>query len=182
MHSSVSPSAKPNAQPRTSSIAAAHPTAMRRTIGLQWDALSCLAKSILDYGRRCAPRLFVSYNQSTPTFRGYQFQATLSTTCNILTQTEPLWKRNLSTSERNDGSSETTSHHWDVMFKCLKEYKAMNGNTLVPSTYPENPQLGNWVDNMRQAYRMRFELERSGEGSKPKKRVMTISDDKIDGE
>ena len=49
--------------------------------------------------------------------------------------------------------------HWDSMFNALKLNKAVHGNTLVPATYPDNQQLGNWVDNQRQAYRMRLESE-----------------------
>ena len=44
--------------------------------------------------------------------------------------------------------------HWDRMFAALKSYKSIHGDTLVPATYPENPQLGNWVDNQRQVYRV----------------------------
>jgi hypothetical protein len=50
--------------------------------------------------------------------------------------------------------------HWDRMFNALKSYKAVHGDTLVPVTYPDNLQLGNWVDNQRQAYRMRLEADK----------------------
>lgn len=49
--------------------------------------------------------------------------------------------------------------HWLNMFDALVEYKSIHGNTLVPATYPDNPQLGNWVDNQRQQYRMRFQAD-----------------------
>lgn len=52
--------------------------------------------------------------------------------------------------------------HWDKMFNDLKSYVAVNGDTLVPRTYPDNQQLGSWVDNQRQAYRMRLEAEELG--------------------
>ena len=47
--------------------------------------------------------------------------------------------------------------HWERMYDAVKLYKAIHGDTLVPATYPTNPQLGNWVDNQRQAYRMRLQ-------------------------
>jgi hypothetical protein len=52
--------------------------------------------------------------------------------------------------------------YWDRMFDALTSYKAVHGDTLVPATYPDNQQLGNWVDNQRQAYRMRLEAEEFG--------------------
>ena len=52
--------------------------------------------------------------------------------------------------------------HWESMFQALKAYRAVHGDTLVPATYPDNPQLGNFVDNSRQVYRMRLEFEESG--------------------
>ena len=74
------------------------------------------------------------------------------------------------------------------MFQLLKEYKARHGDTLVPATYPENPSLGHWVDNNRQAYRMRLELEEScvnGTGIEPRgkrrKFIMMMTDEKIAG-
>jgi len=38
---------------------------------------------------------------------------------------------------------------WESMFQLLKEYKTKHGNTLVPSRYNKNPQLGNWVNTQR---------------------------------
>eukprot|EP00956_Cyclotella_meneghiniana_P044435 scaffold318161_cov89-Cyclotella_meneghiniana.AAC.1 len=72
------------------------------------------------------------------------------------------------------------------MFQQLKEYKARHGDTLVPASYPENPSLGHWVDNNRQAYRMRLEFEEScvnGTGIEPRgkrrKFIMMMTDEKI---
>ncbi|KAL3788864.1 hypothetical protein ACHAW5_009221 [Stephanodiscus triporus] len=64
----------------------------------------------------------------------------------------------------NDHDDETVEvsrreAHWDIMFNALKSYKAVHGDTLVPVRYPDNPQLGNWVDNQRQKYRMRLEAD-----------------------
>lgn len=56
----------------------------------------------------------------------------------------------------------TRKTHWASMFQALKAYRAVHGDTLVPATYPDNPQLGNFVDNSRQVYRMRLESEESG--------------------
>ncbi|KAL3822745.1 hypothetical protein ACHAXA_001010 [Cyclostephanos tholiformis] len=53
--------------------------------------------------------------------------------------------------------------HWDRMFNDLKSYVAVNGDTLVPRIYPDNQQLGSWVDNQRQAYRMGLEAKALGE-------------------
>eukprot|EP00985_Skeletonema_marinoi_P026725 scaffold20968_cov120-Skeletonema_marinoi.AAC.4 len=36
------------------------------------------------------------------------------------------------------------------MLQQLKQYKDKHGNTLVPQNYPDNPQLGKWVDKQRQ--------------------------------
>ena len=77
-----------------------------------------------------------------------------------------------STNARNDSdendeteaaalASERRSN-WDYLFGVLKAYKSTHGDTFVPATYLENPQLGNWVDNQRQLYRMRQEAEESG--------------------
>ena len=80
------------------------------------------------------------------------------------------------------------SSQWDAMFQQLKEYKAKHGDTLVPATYPENPSLGNWVDNNRQAYRMRFEYENSspvGDAKNPNSKwrnfIKMMTDEKIEG-
>lgn len=55
---------------------------------------------------------------------------------------------NVSTSSVSESSTRKT--HWESMFQALKAYRAENGDTLVPATYPDNPQLGNFVDNSRQ--------------------------------
>lgn len=78
----------------------------------------------------------------------------------------------------NDASSPPSSrreHYWDINFNSLKDYKSKHGDTFVPATYPQNPQLGNWVDNQRQLYRMRQEAEESGES----KSTEFITDERI---
>ena len=49
--------------------------------------------------------------------------------------------------------------HWESMFDALKSYKAKHGDSLVPATYPDNPKLGNFVDNSRQLYRLKLEAK-----------------------
>jgi hypothetical protein len=97
--------------------------------------------------------------------------------------------RCLSTSSSNQNDSQWT-HQWDAMFQQLKEYKSVHGDTLVPASYPENPQLGHWVYNNRYAYRMRMELESektcaNGIVTNPSSTMETfgkmMSDEKIEG-
>ena len=100
-------------------------------------------------------------------------------------------RRFSSNSEEIDSNSKNHkpfSTQWDTMFQLLKEYKARHGDTLVPATYPDNPSLGHWVDNNRQAYRMRLEFEEScvnGTGIEPRgkrrKFIMMMTDEKIAG-
>eukprot|EP00533_Pseudo-nitzschia_delicatissima_P005634 CAMPEP_0116101866 /NCGR_PEP_ID=MMETSP0327-20121206/13039_1 /TAXON_ID=44447 /ORGANISM="Pseudo-nitzschia delicatissima, Strain B596" /LENGTH=428 /DNA_ID=CAMNT_0003593857 /DNA_START=36 /DNA_END=1322 /DNA_ORIENTATION=+ len=40
---------------------------------------------------------------------------------------------------------------WEAQFKRLVNYKKVHGDTLVPTNYPSDPQLGNWVRNQRLA-------------------------------
>ena len=65
-------------------------------------------------------------------------------------------------SEEDGIKTPQPQRNWDFQFDSLKAYKSIHGDTFVPATYPENPQLGNWVDNQRQLYRMRQEAEESG--------------------
>jgi len=65
------------------------------------------------------------------------------------------------------------------MYQALKDYRAVHGDTLVPATYHDNPQLGNFVDNSRQVYRMRLECEESGKIPDRGYHVM-MSDERIE--
>eukprot|EP00985_Skeletonema_marinoi_P021764 scaffold13537_cov142-Skeletonema_marinoi.AAC.2 len=38
---------------------------------------------------------------------------------------------------------------WNEMFQQIVEYKDKHGDTLVPAKYPDNPQLGTWVNQQR---------------------------------
>jgi len=38
---------------------------------------------------------------------------------------------------------------WESMFQLLVEYKAQHGDTLVPTKYDKNPQLGAWVKSQK---------------------------------
>ena len=40
---------------------------------------------------------------------------------------------------------------WEAQFKRLVNYKKAHGDTLVPTNYASDPQLGNWVRNQRLA-------------------------------
>jgi len=50
---------------------------------------------------------------------------------------------------RKGSRQEIFDKRWDVMYQSLLEYKAQHGNTLVPSRYDKNPQLGSWVGTQR---------------------------------
>lgn len=43
---------------------------------------------------------------------------------------------------------------WNNRYLQLKEYKKENGNCLVPTRFKSNPQLGKWVHNQREQYKM----------------------------
>jgi len=43
----------------------------------------------------------------------------------------------------------TNDKKWETMFQLLLKYKVQHGNTLVPSHYTQNPQLGVWVQAQR---------------------------------
>lgn len=43
---------------------------------------------------------------------------------------------------------------WDSHFQRLVEFKKKNGHTMVPTYYPEDRALGNWVRNQRLNYKM----------------------------
>jgi hypothetical protein len=43
---------------------------------------------------------------------------------------------------------------WDAKFEQLKQYKAINGDCLIPTKYSEDPALGRWVSTQREQYRM----------------------------
>jgi len=40
-------------------------------------------------------------------------------------------------------------NRWEEMFAALKDYKKKHGNCNVPQSWPENPQLGVWVNTQR---------------------------------
>jgi hypothetical protein len=56
----------------------------------------------------------------------------------------------------SSGRSLTTRHRnkqWEQMLSELLDYRTKHGDTLVPTEYPDNPQLATWVDTQRQQYR-----------------------------
>lgn len=46
---------------------------------------------------------------------------------------------------------------WEDRLRELLEYKKSNGNCLVPSNYPSNPQLATWVKCQRRQYKLYWE-------------------------
>ena len=38
---------------------------------------------------------------------------------------------------------------WNGLFDKLLNFKRLNGHTLVPQSYPDDPKLGTWVANQR---------------------------------
>lgn len=46
---------------------------------------------------------------------------------------------------------------WQERLKELLDYKTANGNCLVPSNYPQNPQLATWVKCQRRQYKLYWE-------------------------
>jgi len=100
-----------------------------------------------------------------------------STDAVISNEIEDNKSNNVSTSIVSESSTRRT--HWESMFQALQDYRAVHGDTLVPATYPDNPQLGNFVDNSRQVYRMRTECEESGKIPDRGYHVM-MSDERIE--
>jgi hypothetical protein len=50
--------------------------------------------------------------------------------------------------------SDILQSQWETMFGHLLDYKAVNGNCLVPHRYVENPALGAWVSTQRRQYKV----------------------------
>lgn len=51
-------------------------------------------------------------------------------------------------------SRDSLGESWNQRLQELKDYKAIHGNCLVPSRYPENPELGVWCGTQRTQYRL----------------------------
>ena len=58
-------------------------------------------------------------------------------------------------------------NQWDRLFQRLVKYKNCYGNTLVPTKYSEDPQLGTWVRNQRLA-------SKKGRMKEDRKRMLDI--------
>ncbi|KAL9183321.1 LOW QUALITY PROTEIN: hypothetical protein ACHAXT_005108 [Thalassiosira profunda] len=52
-------------------------------------------------------------------------------------------------------TQDSTGGNWGKMLANLKAYNAEKGDCNVPGGYPEDKQLGKWVDNQRQKYKLR---------------------------
>jgi hypothetical protein len=130
------------------------------------------------YGWICKPALYTCFDKSTA----------------INFYHDAISIRRLSTGNANNNNTNAGKEaspfttQWDTMLQQLKDYKLMHGDTFVPTTYPDNPSLGYWVDNNRQAYRMRLEYEKNhpdGDTRNPnshrRKFIMMMTDEKIKG-
>jgi hypothetical protein len=63
------------------------------------------------------------------------------------------------------------SSAWNERFNELLEYKKHNGDCLVPQRYPQNPQLGVWVNKQRAEYKLFKEGKKS---SMTKERIQAL--------
>jgi hypothetical protein len=48
---------------------------------------------------------------------------------------------------------DTHEETWARRLKELREYKAIHGDCLVPTSYSHNPSLGSWVHHQRRQYK-----------------------------
>jgi len=62
-------------------------------------------------------------------------------------------------------SRDNLGESWNQRLADLIEYKKRHGDCLVPSRYPENPELGVWVGTQRTNYRLYLKAKESGEQS-----------------
>jgi len=63
------------------------------------------------------------------------------------------------------------SSAWNERFNELLEYKKIHGDCLVPQRYPQNPQLGVWVNKQRAEYKLFKEGKKS---SMTKERIQAL--------
>ena len=54
----------------------------------------------------------------------------------------------------SSSSASANEEKWQRRFSELKTYKEVNGNCLVPRSYPDNPPLGKWVKMQRFQYKL----------------------------
>eukprot|EP00592_Proboscia_alata_P016289 CAMPEP_0194395078 /NCGR_PEP_ID=MMETSP0174-20130528/124220_1 /TAXON_ID=216777 /ORGANISM="Proboscia alata, Strain PI-D3" /LENGTH=482 /DNA_ID=CAMNT_0039190965 /DNA_START=73 /DNA_END=1521 /DNA_ORIENTATION=+ len=55
--------------------------------------------------------------------------------------------------EWNLGHEGLNENKWNNKYEELLSYVKMSGNTRVPPKFPQNPKLGNWVNNQRRNYK-----------------------------
>lgn len=60
-------------------------------------------------------------------------------------------------------SRDSLGESWSQRLLDLKEYRTLHGNCLVPSRYPENPELGIWVGTQRTQYRLYMKAKEKGQ-------------------
>jgi hypothetical protein len=53
---------------------------------------------------------------------------------------------------RQESGEAARERRWQEMYAQLLAYKEAHGDCKVPTKYPENPKLGNWVSNQRQLF------------------------------
>lgn len=70
------------------------------------------------------------------------------------------------------GAAGRVTKTFDERLEELMEYKKIHGDVNVPVEYKDNPALGKWCTNMRQAYKRRQE-------GPPSYKVMRVTDDRI---
>eukprot|EP00816_Leptocylindrus_hargravesii_P003045 CAMPEP_0196819734 /NCGR_PEP_ID=MMETSP1362-20130617/71927_1 /TAXON_ID=163516 /ORGANISM="Leptocylindrus danicus, Strain CCMP1856" /LENGTH=591 /DNA_ID=CAMNT_0042198315 /DNA_START=74 /DNA_END=1849 /DNA_ORIENTATION=- len=56
---------------------------------------------------------------------------------------------------------ELKGDNWEKRLTELKAYKLRHGDCKVPSRYPDNPQLGQWVTNQRRQYKLLMQGKKS---------------------
>jgi len=91
-----------------------------------------------------------------------------STIENVSSITTPLLQRIISSdSERGEDKEKSTRFKpfheakWVSHYQELLEYKEVNGDCLVPHTYPSKPHLARWVKRQRRQYKIRMEGQNS---------------------
>jgi hypothetical protein len=71
-------------------------------------------------------------------------------------------------------SRDTFGESWNQRFEELKEFRRNHGHCLVPSRYPETPELGVWVGTQRTQYRLYMKAK---EGGNPT--VSSMNEDRV---
>ena len=73
-----------------------------------------------------------------------------------------LWTLEKKIRKINMEGINTYDELWEFRYNQLVAYKALNGHCNVPCRYPEDPQLGSWVQNQREFRKKRTLSEERG--------------------